>query len=94
MPHKRKSYITKLINAIEQFQLDQLMSDRELSAHAKLSYTMISKIKKWKTTPTMGTLRKLKKAWIIVPQLTRKNFETITEEHTTHNPSEENKWGK
>ena len=45
MPFKSKEFIDSIIEAIIDFQTDELLSDRELSKMAGLSPTMVSKIK-------------------------------------------------
>jgi UDP-N-acetylglucosamine transferase subunit ALG13 len=68
MPYKDLSYKKKLIIAIEEYQYQELMSDRELSRRAWISITLVSKIKKWTTTATLSTLRKLKAAGVQIPK--------------------------
>ncbi len=68
MRYKDPAYRTKLVEAIEEHQDEELLSDRELSLQAWLSPTMISKIKKWTTVPKLSTLRKLKACGIVIPK--------------------------
>jgi hypothetical protein len=68
MPYRILAYKKKLVMAIEDFQDQELVSDRELSLKAWMSPTMVSKIKKWTTTPTLATLRKLKAAGVQIPK--------------------------
>lgn len=68
MVYAQKSYIALLVKAIEQFQDENLMSEREISHKAWLSPTMISKIKKWTTIPKLSTLRKLKEIGVVIPK--------------------------
>jgi len=44
--HNKKEYLELVKQAIEDFQDDELMSDRDLSKAAGMSPTMVSKIKK------------------------------------------------
>lgn len=71
MPHRSKEYLQKVIEAIEDFQFQEFLSDRELSLKAWLSATMISKIKKWTTIPKLSTLKKLKVTWVLIPKPSR-----------------------
>ena len=66
MPFKSKEFIDSIIEAIIDFQTDELLSDRELSKMAGLSPTMVSKIKNWKTIPKLSTIRKLRDVWVQV----------------------------
>jgi len=75
MSYKILSYKKKLIIAIQDYQDQELVSDRELSLRAWISVTMVSKIKRWATTATLSTLRKLKAVGVQIP-----NPETILEE--------------
>ncbi len=75
MPYKTNEYLKKVINSIQVFQDDELMSDRELSLEAGLSPTMVSKIKKWTTIPKLSTLRKLKILGIKIPKPEREASE-------------------
>lgn len=67
MPHRDQKYIQKVIEAIEEYQFQEFLSDRELSLKAGLSPTMISKIKSWKTLPKLSTLKKIKILWVNIP---------------------------
>jgi hypothetical protein len=75
-------YRKKLIAAIEDYQYEELLSDREVSLKAWMSPTIISKIKKWTTIPKLSTLRKLKSIGVHIPRP-----EKIVEvsEHTSNN---------
>lgn len=66
MPVRTPDFIKSVIEAIRDFQSDELMSDRELSLAAGLSPTMVSKIKSWKTIPKLSTIRKLRNLWVKV----------------------------
>jgi predicted transcriptional regulator len=68
MLYKELSYKKKLIMAIEDYQCHELLSDRELSRKAWISITLVSKIKKWTTTATLSTLRKLKAVGVQIPK--------------------------
>ncbi len=71
MPHKKQEYLMSVIKAIEIYQYAEFFSDRELSLHAWLSATMVSKIKKWTTLPKLSTLRKLKIVGVDIPTPSR-----------------------
>lgn len=64
MPLRTPGFIQSVIEAIRDFQSEELMSDRELSLAAGLSPTMVSKIKSWKTIPKLSTVRKLRDLWV------------------------------
>lgn len=68
MPYRSPEYRQKLIRAIEDFQDEELLSDRELSLQSWLSPSMVSKIKNGSTIPKLSTLRKLKSAGVVIPK--------------------------
>jgi len=71
MVYSEKSYINSLVKAIEKYQDENLMSEREISSKAWLSPTMISKIKKGTTIPKLSTLRKLREIGVEIPKPNR-----------------------
>lgn len=66
--HNKKEYLELVKQAIEDFQDDELMSDRDLSKAAGMSPTMVSKIKKWTTLPKLSTLKKLRDTGVQIPR--------------------------
>lgn len=78
MPHRSDAYIQLVIDAIQEYQFEELMSDRELSLAAWMSATMVSKIKKWTTVPKLSTLRKLKILGVAIPKPTRQMVDEIS----------------
>lgn len=75
------AFLRDLVHAIEQYQLEYLLSDDQLSRKMWLSASVIWKIKSWKTKPSYTTLRKLKKWWIVIPASKVKN--KFSKKHTT-----------